>query len=79
MLAGLTATGLPLNNVCGTGSQISGTTLLSLSGGTLPPEGSCTFTVTLQVPAAATTGIYPNVSSEISGICLLYTSPSPRD
>ncbi len=62
-LAGLAATGLPANDVCGTGSQLSGTTLLSLTGGNLAPEEVCTFQVTLQVPAGATPGTYPNTTS----------------
>ena len=65
-LSGLVATGLPMNNVCGAGSQLTGTSLLTLTGGSLPPEGSCTFSVTLQVPAGATTGIYPNTTSSVT-------------
>jgi hypothetical protein len=65
-LPGLVATGLPAIDVCGPGSQITGTSLLSLTGGSLPPEGSCTFSVTLQVPAAAAAGVYPNVTSAVS-------------
>lgn len=66
-LAGLAATGLPANDVCGAGSQISGTTLLTLTGGDLAPGASCTFSVTLQVPVAATPGAYPNTTSTITG------------
>lgn len=65
-LSGLVATGLPLANPCGTGSQLSGTSLLSFTGGNLPPEGSCTFSVTLSVPAGATAGTYPNVTSVVT-------------
>ena len=64
-LSGLVATGLPMNNVCGTGSLLSGTSTLSFTGGNLPAEGSCTFTVTLQVPAGATPGGYPNTTSNV--------------
>lgn len=64
-LSGLVATGLPMNDVCGAGSQISGTSLLTLTGGNLPAEGSCTFTATLQVPAGATPGAYPNTTSAV--------------
>jgi len=64
-LAGLTAIGLPLNNICGSGSSISGTTNLSFSGGTLSPAGSCTFSVTLQVPPGAVPGNYPNTTSSV--------------
>ncbi len=66
VLSGLTAVGLPLANPCGPGSSLSGTTLLTLSGGNLDPEESCTFSVSLQVPAAAAAGLYPNVTSSVS-------------
>ena len=65
-LSGLTAVGLPPAGACGPGSVVAGAGLVSLSGGSLPAEGSCTFDVTLQVPAAATPGGYPNVTSAIT-------------
>ncbi|MCB0115628.1 MAG: DUF11 domain-containing protein, partial [Caldilineaceae bacterium] len=65
-LTGLMATGLPANDVCGTGSQLSGTDLLTLSGGVLAANSSCTFSVTLQVPAGATPGAYPNTTSTVT-------------
>ena len=65
-LAGLAAVGLPQSDVCGAGSQLSGTTALALSGGNLAPEASCTFSVTLQIPAAAASGPYPNTTSSIT-------------
>ena len=67
-LSGLTATGLPMADVCGTGSQLSGTTLLTMTGGTLGPDSSCTFSVTLQVPAGAPPGTYSNTTSNLTGI-----------
>ncbi len=42
-----------MSDVCGAGSQISGTSFLTLTGATLLPSGSCTINVTVQVPAAA--------------------------
>ena len=65
-LSGLRATGLPANNVCGAGSQISGTSLLTFSGGVLPLGGSCTFSVTLQVPDSAPAGSFTNTTSAVS-------------
>ncbi len=65
VLSGLTATNLPANP-CGPGSQLTGTTSLSLIGGNLEPEQSCTFTVPLQVSGTAIDGIYTNVTSLIS-------------
>lgn len=66
-LSGLVAVGLPHSDVCGTGSTLSGTSLLTLSGGSLAAGGSCTFSVTVQVPAGATPGTYPNTTSTVSG------------
>jgi hypothetical protein len=68
VLTGLVATGLPMNDVCGVGSQLSGTSLLTLTGGTLLPGATCTFSVTLQVPAGAADGTYPNTTSMVSGM-----------
>lgn len=65
-LAGLVATGLPQNDVCGAGSQISGTGLLTFTGGTVAPGASCTFSVNLTVPAAAAPGSYPNTTSNVT-------------
>ena len=65
-LAGLTAVGLPMNDVCGAGSTISGTSSLIFSGGNLAAEESCTFAVTVQVPAGAAPGSYTNTTSDLS-------------
>ncbi|HEX4956473.1 MAG TPA: hypothetical protein VF017_24055 [Thermoanaerobaculia bacterium] len=70
VLPGLTAIGLPLNDVCGAGSQISGTTLLTFTGGSLAPGGECTFSVTLQVPAGAAAGSHPNTTSPVLAMML---------
>jgi hypothetical protein len=64
-LAGLQATGTPLANVCGAGSSLSGTSLLSFTGGSLEPGESCTFSATLAVPAGADPGTYPNTTSAV--------------
>ena len=65
-LSGLVATGLPQNDVCGKGSQISGTSTLTLTGATLSPGSACSFSVTLQVPASAAAGSYPSASSDVT-------------
>lgn len=71
-LSGLVASGLPANNVCGTGSQISGTSNLSFSGGSLPLGASCNFSVTVQVPASATPGSYTNTTTDlVSGVSVI--------
>ncbi|HEX6199145.1 MAG TPA: Ig domain-containing protein, partial [Thermoanaerobaculia bacterium] len=51
---------------CGPGSTLSGTSALSLAGGNLPAGGSCTFDVTLQVPAGAAPGVYTNTTSPLT-------------
>ena len=88
-LSGLVATGLPAAGVCGAGSQLSGTGVLTLTGGNLAPGSSCTFTATLQVPVAASTGIYPNTTSSVTAdvggagivgspaVDLLFVAPAP--
>ena len=67
VVSGLVATGLPLSNPCGSGSSLSGTSTLTFTGGSLSPEESCTFQVTLQVPANAPTGTFSNSTSTLSG------------
>jgi len=66
-LSGLQAFGLPMYDICGAGSSISDTSFLTLTGGTLPAGGSCTFSVTLQVPMGANPGTYPNTTSSLWG------------
>ncbi|MCP4540101.1 MAG: DUF11 domain-containing protein [Chloroflexi bacterium] len=65
VILGLVATGLPASDVCGLGSQFEGTSSLNLRTGSLEPEGSCTFSVTLQVPITATAGNYVNITSDL--------------
>ncbi|WP_371225896.1 autotransporter domain-containing protein [Roseovarius sp. 2305UL8-3] len=64
-LTGAVAVGLPVSNVCGTGSTITGTSTLSLSGGAIPARGTCSFTVTVQVPGSAAPGTYTNTTSAV--------------
>jgi len=63
VLPGLTAIGLPQADVCGVGSQIDGTSVLTLTGGSLGPAEQCVFAVTLQIPGGATDGGYANLTS----------------
>lgn len=68
-LSGLESVSGTLTDVCGTGSQISGTSVLTLTGGTLAAGGSCSFDVTLQVPSTASLGtVVTNVTSEVTGL-----------
>ncbi len=78
LLPGLTALGLPDVNVCGPGSILSGTGLVSFSGGTLEPGDDCKFVVTLQVPTDAAVGDYLSLSSPVSAVVGgVATSESP--
>jgi hypothetical protein len=88
MLAGTVASNLPLSDICGQGSQATGTSVVSLVGGNLGPEESCTFSVTLQTPQGVV-GSYNNTTSPISAMIdgasftgepatdLLFVSPAP--
>ena len=78
-LTGLVATGLPMSNVCGTGSTLSGTNLLTLTGGNITALGQCSFTVTLSVPGGAAIGTYPNVSSGLTSSGLNVAGASSAD
>ena len=68
VLTDLAATGLPLNDLCGAGSTLTDTGgVLALSGGSLAPGASCTFSATLQVPWGAIPGAYPSTTSIVTG------------
>ncbi len=69
-LSGLVATGLPASDVCGAGSEISGTMTMLFTGGTLAPGETCTFSVTLQVPSDAPAGAHTNTTSAIQATVL---------
>ncbi|GGF68919.1 Calx-beta domain-containing protein [Mameliella alba] len=62
MLSGAVASGLP-SAPCGAGSSFSGSGLLTLTGGTLAPGASCSFSVTVDVPGGAAPGTYVNTTS----------------
>lgn len=64
-LTGATVVGLPQADVCGFGSSISGTSTLALSGGSIPARSTCSFTVSVQVPASAVAGEYTNTTSAV--------------
>ena len=74
-LSGLAATAIPSAGFCGAGSTISGTSNLTVSGASVAPEGSCTFTVTVLIPANAASGSYTNTTSTVF---LTVGSPTTR-
>jgi hypothetical protein len=89
-LSGLVATGLPQSEVCGAGSSLIGTDVISLAGGSLEAEQSCTFSVSLQVPDGAPAGQFGNTTSEVAADVggdsvigdpasdVLFVAPAPR-
>ena len=76
VMAGLVATNTPQSNVCGAGSLLGGTSLLTFTGGDLGPGDSCSFSVQLQVPASATAGSYTNTTSNLTSNGLLVADPA---
>ena len=62
-LPGLAAVDLPATDVCGAGSTLTGSSVLTLSGATLAPDASCAVTVTLQLPAV---GLDQGASVEVT-------------
>jgi len=67
-LTGLSATVPPNPDPpCGVGSSLTGTTTLTFAGGSLPAEGTCTFSVALSVPSGAGPGSYPNTTTALTG------------
>ena len=66
-LSGLVAVGLPISNSCGAGSSLTGTSVLTMTGGSLAAGEECTFSVNVQIPAIASAGSYSNTTSTISG------------
>ncbi|WP_341227571.1 3-coathanger stack domain-containing protein [uncultured Arcticibacterium sp.] len=67
VIPGLVATGLPISNSCGSGSTISGTNVITLTGGNIPPEGTCSFSVPVSFPSNAPSGNHTSESSVITG------------
>jgi len=63
VLSGLVASSLPADGFCGSGSTISGSSNISVSGASLAPEASCTFAIPVTVPGGATPGTYTNTTS----------------
>ena len=65
-LSGLSAVAPLPSDPCGAGSTLTGTSLLTLTGAGLAPAASCSFDVTVQVPASAASGAYPNTTSPLT-------------
>ncbi len=65
-LSGLVTSVLPAMP-CGGASSLTGGSTLTLSGGTLAGGASCTFTVTLQLPATVAGNTFTNTTGEVTG------------
>ena len=65
-LSGLEASVLPSTGFCGSGSTMSGTSNLTISGVNLTSGDSCSFDVTVLIPLNAAAGSYINTTSTIS-------------
>lgn len=79
VLPGLSATGLPVNGVCGAGSLLDGGafgSVLGFSECSLLPAGSCSFTVTRQVHASASPGSYLNKTGDLTANGLPVADPA---
>ncbi len=83
-ISGLAVVGVPASQACGSGSMLSwdaGSGLAALSGGSLAPEESCEFTLTLQAPPGVSEGEYSNVAQasadSSSGVVLSQENATP--
>ena len=80
VISGLAATNLPLNDVCGSGSLLSGASFLTLTDANLPENGgTCSFDVELLVPTTATAGTFTNTTSDLSQFGLQVGEPATAD
>ncbi len=67
VLSGMAAVGLPIADVCGPGSEIAGTSVLTLRNGILNPGATCTFDVEVTIPSSAAPGSVDNITSILIG------------
>jgi hypothetical protein len=82
VIPGLVATALPVDDLCNTGSLLSGTSVITYGRGELTPGQSCTFDVTVSVPCDAMPGTYTNVTSSLTALSnstMLTINPAAAD
>jgi len=79
MISGATAIGTPIADVCGAGSSLAGSSLLTLTGGSLLPGGSCTFSVDIQIPPGAALGTATNTTSDLLVLGVSSADPATAD
>ncbi|MGJ3230774.1 MAG: Calx-beta domain-containing protein [Oceanicaulis sp.] len=64
----LTPTDLPKSDICGAGSSLTASgNQVSLSGGVLAVDGTCSFTVELEAPASGAAGAVTSTTSALTG------------
>ncbi|PCK07792.1 MAG: hypothetical protein COA42_12470 [Alteromonadaceae bacterium] len=66
-LSGLTMASASANDICGSGSSVSGTSTLTFAGGSLAATEQCSFSASLQIPSGTAPGLYTLVSSTVTG------------
>jgi len=80
VIPGLVATGLPVSDVCGSGSLLIGSSTITLTGANLAANGgSCTFDLSLSIPITAAPGTFTNTSSELTSLGALVAAPASAD
>ncbi|MEQ9161746.1 MAG: hypothetical protein RLN74_03500, partial [Ilumatobacter fluminis] len=80
VVSGLVATDTPIAGVCGGRSNISGTSVLTFSGGPLAGSGgTCSFSVEVAVPSTTMPGTYPNTTSALFQLGLPVSEPATAD
>lgn len=75
-LAGLVATNLPTDPPCGADSVLSGSSLLTLTNGSLEASDSCTFSIRVQVPTDSAPGDYINATSDLTINGQMFAGPA---
>lgn len=66
LISGTVYTGGDLSNVCGSGSALTGTTLLILTGGNLQSGQNCSFDLEITIPGGAALGSYNAITSSVT-------------
>ncbi|MEI4548483.1 Ig-like domain-containing protein [Pseudoalteromonas spongiae] len=69
VLTGLTAANLPLTDICGVGSSVTGSvgdSQITVTGAQLAPDSSCNFNVALNIPSNATPGEFNATTSAVT-------------
>ncbi len=66
VISGMTVTSGTGSDLCGAGSSLTGSSLLTLSGASLAPSDSCSLDLVVQLPSPATAGSYDITSASLT-------------